>query len=612
MVITCLMDRPRPVMEWRISPTTVAQLKGLRLVLNNMVALGKDLRVADTDPTDINRHESWLLSLGFSDTQLAEEWAKGIMLHSTALLEGNNQSKIQPARPMGPRCGFCGHAATMASPIQHRGSGSTLTLCTACRWLWHKYPQGLHERKSISNQLIGFAKNHSWHKLKAGLKEMPSFINYKPPYRNYYILHHIAYFGAMDMVRWLKTYLPNVDWMVTTNDGQTPSQVAGKRHKHTAALLLKLEQGAENAGANTAIATAVVVPRVEEIRGMFERIGVANSDETDADREQPVACSICFATTDRHKKSNSCTLCHSITCSRYMIQVNALNLEYHAWIPGTPPPADCHICIRCYNKTWWLNRPPNGADISVTRVQKGVLPGWFRVHFLWQRWDRAEWVMAVPKFTVLELMRRMEIERVSKVQQLIRRHSRPAPESSLMSPMVSPLKESVLNPNDKAAQPGLQRQLSSVSATEQLVRDVMNLCLSPQCADLCRRFIPVPPVWDKKEEVFKGNATVKVPETEARFIDLLAEFLASEQVWICQLHCVLYRLKQHVHHENSTVERRTLWFLAAMTDAVQIILKEHRRLQRWMHAELTQMRSRQTRQSARCPITRKMLMQVSA
>ena len=648
-VISCLVGTPQPVMEWRIGAETAVQLNGLRLVLTNVTILGEDL--CGTAP-DTDRRQGWSLGLSFPETHLAEEWAKGIMLHSMALLPGHQQSKIQPAQPAGPRCAFCGNAATMASTIEQIGREPALTLCTACQWLWHKYPQRLHERNSMANELVDFAKNHCWDNLKTALKQLPSFINYKAPYRNYYILHHIAYFGALEMVRWLKTYLPNVDWTVTTNDGQTASQVASRQHKQTAALLLKLAQDAGNGGAHAAplaatTTTAVAEPRSQDVGALFECIEFANNDDTGADRAQMVACGICFATTNGRDKSNFCMLCHSITCSRHLAQVSALNLEYYGWMPQKPPPSAWHICLRCYNKNWWLNRPIDSSDIAVQRVQKGVLPDWFRVQFVWQRWGRAKWVVAIPKFTILALLNRMEFERVRNFSQLIRNHSRPVtdyPDASSSSPsknntesvstMIQSLNSATQLQFIKSPRAGLEKgksprgssktsspkkvqlehMLSKIILSERLVQDVVKLCLSPQCVDLCRRFIPIPPVWDTNAEVFKGgkNAKVKVPEDEERFIDLLVELLASEQVWICQLHCLLYRLEQNPHQENSSGQRHTLWFLAALINAVRVLLKQHRRMQRWMRAELTQMQSRRQRPSATVAITHAMVTQVSA
>ena len=683
-VISCLLGRPTPIIEWRIGADTEVDLLGKCVLVTNMFVLGKDIQKPEDHSSKIN--QAFALRLSFDNSRLAQEWAKGIMLHSIALLDGNNQqSKIKPAQPVGPRCEFCGQAATMASQLAQTGAGPALTLCTACCWLWYKYPQRLHERKSTSDELIELAKNHCWEDLKAALRQMPSFINYKPPYRNYYILHHIAYFGALDMVRWLKACLPNVDWTVTTNNGQTASQVAELQHKYTAALLHKFEQESTNEGAHTATAaavpeestnegartaTAAAVPEppVEDVRALFQRINLTNSDGTDTDRERPAACSMCFATTSRQNDSNSCMMCHSIVCAKHMIRVDALNLEYHGWMAHMPKPRGWHICLRCYNENWWLNRPSNREDISVKLVNKGALPGWFRVQFVWERWDRAKWVVAIPKFTVQALLRRMDLECVSKFKQLISQHSRPqhcrpAAESPDRPSSLEPISEAIavmtrqnslnqrsflnsptmrqnslterllqsqrpisvrtrqnsLNQrsllkspriNTESPRGGIDRMLSKVNFNERLVQAVVKLCLSPDCVDLCRRFIPVPPVWDEIEELFKGNAKFKVPEAEVRFIDLLVEFLASEQVWICQLHCVLYRLEQSAHNESLTGERRTLWFLAALTDAVQNILKEHRRMHRWMRAELTQMRCRRMRKSSSAVITRAMVIQV--
>ena len=635
-VITCLLSGPMPVIEWRISTESAIQLKGLRLLITNVNVLGSDLRTSVDDATDAHRHEGWSLSLSFSETRLAEEWVKGIMLHGITLLNGNHQSKIQPAQPAGPRCEFCGHAATMASQLDFTSHQPALTFCTACRWLWHKYPQNLHERMSMADELIDLAKNHCWDNLKVALKQMPSFINYKPPYRNYYILHHIAYFGALDMVRWLKSYLPNVDWTVTTNDRKTASRIARLQHKHTAALLLKLAEESENASTHAVTVATVDDSSAQDVRALFQRIGPANGEETDTGRAEPMACSVCFATTNRDK-SNSCMLCYSTTCASHMVPVKALNLEYHNWMTDTSQPSAWHICVRCYNKNWWLNRPPGGLDISVVRVCNGVLPDWYQVQLVWQRWGRAKWMMAIPKFTVLSLLHRMEIERVSKFKQMIRHHYRPTGEYADPSPLTSPTAEAVsttrqslvaatqlsfrrqsrsprnLNANVDSvpgSPRGVKHMLSKITVNERLVEDVVKLCLSSECVDLCRRFIPVPPVWDTKEEVFQASPLVKSPGDEVKFVNLLVEFLSSEQVWICQLHCVLYRLDQNVHHENSTGEHRTLWFLAAMKNAVRDILKEHRRMQRWLRAELNQMRIRRTKKSPSAVISRGMVMQV--
>jgi len=97
----------------------------------------------------------------------------------------------------------------------------------------HVHPQMLRriERLVAVDQLLSNAKDRKWELVKQCITLQPDIVNEKPPYRRFYLAHHLAFVGDLDMFKELsKKCHFKLDLLA---ENKTISQVA-REHNHAA------------------------------------------------------------------------------------------------------------------------------------------------------------------------------------------------------------------------------------------------------------------------------------------------------------------------------------------------------------------------------------------
>ncbi|CAF3688510.1 unnamed protein product [Rotaria sp. Silwood1] len=95
----------------------------------------------------------------------------------------------------------------------------------------HKKLYELIENLDIMDKFVEYAKNNQINECKRMLQQNEDLVNLKPPYRKYYLIHHLAYANNKDAFDQLLS-ICNFDMKLLTNDNKTASEVALEQ-KHT-------------------------------------------------------------------------------------------------------------------------------------------------------------------------------------------------------------------------------------------------------------------------------------------------------------------------------------------------------------------------------------------
>ncbi|CAF3680297.1 unnamed protein product [Rotaria socialis] len=93
------------------------------------------------------------------------------------------------------------------------------------------YPNMLRriERLVAVDELLNNAKERKWELVKQCITAQPDIVNEKPPYRRYYLAHHLAYVGQLDKFKELSTICHfKLDLLA---EGKTISQIAREHNK---------------------------------------------------------------------------------------------------------------------------------------------------------------------------------------------------------------------------------------------------------------------------------------------------------------------------------------------------------------------------------------------
>jgi len=97
----------------------------------------------------------------------------------------------------------------------------------------HVHPQMLRriERLVAVDQLLNNAKDRKWELVKQCIQLQPDIVNEKPPYRRFYLAHHLAYVGELEMFKELSKHCHfKLDLLA---ENKTISQIA-REHNHIA------------------------------------------------------------------------------------------------------------------------------------------------------------------------------------------------------------------------------------------------------------------------------------------------------------------------------------------------------------------------------------------
>jgi hypothetical protein len=97
----------------------------------------------------------------------------------------------------------------------------------------HAHPQMMRriERLVAVDQLLNNAKDRKWELVKQCISLQPDIVNEKPPYRRFYLAHHLAYVGELNIFKDLSTVCHfKLDLLA---ENKTISQVA-REHNHIA------------------------------------------------------------------------------------------------------------------------------------------------------------------------------------------------------------------------------------------------------------------------------------------------------------------------------------------------------------------------------------------
>ncbi|CAF1521126.1 unnamed protein product [Adineta ricciae] len=95
----------------------------------------------------------------------------------------------------------------------------------------HLHPQMIRriERLVAVDQLLNNAKERKWELVKQFITMQPDIVNEKPPYRHFYLAHHLAYVGELDVFKDLSTVCHfRLDLLA---DNKTISQVAREHNQ---------------------------------------------------------------------------------------------------------------------------------------------------------------------------------------------------------------------------------------------------------------------------------------------------------------------------------------------------------------------------------------------
>ena len=85
------------------------------------------------------------------------------------------------------------------------------------------------ERLVAVDQLLNNAKDGKWELVRQFIRQQPDIVNEKPPYRRFYLAHHLGYMGQLDIFKNLSTICQfKLDLLA---DNKTVSQVA-REHNH--------------------------------------------------------------------------------------------------------------------------------------------------------------------------------------------------------------------------------------------------------------------------------------------------------------------------------------------------------------------------------------------
>ena len=88
------------------------------------------------------------------------------------------------------------------------------------------------------DKFVEYGKNNQTNECKKMLEQNDDLANLKPPYRKYYLIHHLAYANNKDAFEQLRN-LCDFDMTLLTNDQKTASEVAIEQHHDRFAFYLE-------------------------------------------------------------------------------------------------------------------------------------------------------------------------------------------------------------------------------------------------------------------------------------------------------------------------------------------------------------------------------------
>ncbi|CAF3342810.1 unnamed protein product [Rotaria socialis] len=110
----------------------------------------------------------------------------------------------------------------------------------------HKKLYETIDRLVTLDKFVGHGKHKQIQDCRNMLLQDPDLINLKPPYRKFYLIHHLAYENSRDAFDQLRK-LGEMEMTLLTNDQQTASEVAlEQKHKEFAAYLESLSPEMRN------------------------------------------------------------------------------------------------------------------------------------------------------------------------------------------------------------------------------------------------------------------------------------------------------------------------------------------------------------------------------